>query len=160
MKELGYGMYSDNSLKCGCCGKTDLELAKLKKKLVLCATCKGVWYCGRECQKEAWKKGGHGKICGKTAGVQIKQVSITSYAQLISGGLCFYRDKHDPSILVFFKDKSTDQTFDALTDQEYEMEVDDSRDTAQLTEYYHHSMYTDLIAEREAMDKIIGGMKL
>jgi len=160
MKELGYGMYSDNSLKCGCCGKTDLELAKLKKKLVLCATCKGVWYCGRECQKEAWKKGGHGKICGKTPDVQTKQVSFASYAQLISGGLCFYRDKHDPSILVFIKDKSTDQTFDALTDQQYEIEVDDSRDTAQLTEYYHHSMYRDLTADREAMDKIFGGMKL
>jgi len=75
MKELGIGMYSDNSLKCGCCGKTDLELATLKKKLVLCANCKGVWYCGRECQKEAWKKG-HSKICGEKAGVQTKQVSL------------------------------------------------------------------------------------
>ena len=142
-----------------------LELAKLKKKLVLCANCKGVWYCGRECQKEAWKKGGHGKICGgKTTCVQTKQVQVSfaSYAQLISGGLCFYRDKQDPSILVFFTDKSTDQTFDALTDQEYEIEVDDSRarDTAQLTEYCHHSMYRDLTADREAMGKIFGGMKL
>ena len=39
MKELGFGLYSDNGLKCSCCGKTDSELAK--KKLVLCANCKG-----------------------------------------------------------------------------------------------------------------------
>ena len=44
MKELGFRMYSDNNLKCSCCDKSDLELAKLKKKLVLCASCKGAWY--------------------------------------------------------------------------------------------------------------------
>ena len=161
MKELGYGMYSDNSLKCGCCGKTDLELAKLKKKLVLCATCKGVWYCGRECQKEAWKKG-HSKICGEKAGVQTKQVSVASYAQIRAGRLCLYCDKHDPSIRVLFKDRSTDQTFDALTDQDqdYELKTDETGAIENSTEYYHHTMYKDLIGEREAMDKIFGGMSL
>ena len=67
MKELGFRMYSDNNLKCSCCDKSDLELAKLKNKLVLCASCKGAWYCGRDCQKKDRKKG-HSKFYGKTTG--------------------------------------------------------------------------------------------
>mmetsp|Transcript_42343 Transcript_42343/g.88860 ORF Transcript_42343/g.88860 Transcript_42343/m.88860 type:complete len:477 (-) Transcript_42343:1292-2722(-) len=35
-------------------------------KLNCCSRCKAAWYCGRECQAEHWKKGGHKNICGGT----------------------------------------------------------------------------------------------
>ena len=149
MKELGFGMYSDNSLKCSCCEKTDLELAKLKKKLVLCANCKGAWYCGRQCQKEAWKKG-HSKICGKAKGVQSMQVSYIAASHFGLGHLCLYRDSRDSSVLVLLKDKSTDQIFDALTDQEYDIDKEGLKERS--AEYYYHTMHNDLIQEEEVRE--------
>ncbi len=162
MKELGFGMYSNNGLKCSCCGKTDLELAKLKKKLELCSNCKGVWYCGRECQKKAWKNG-HSKSCGKTpelqqmmqgtSGLEL-QVSFTSSAQLKLGHVCLFRKKHDSSILILMKDKSTDQIFDVLTDQEHELDVGGGEDVLRetSTEYYYHTMYQDALEEERVKE--------
>ncbi len=159
MKELGLGLYSDNGLQCSCCGETDSELAKLKKKLVLCANCKGVWYCGRECQKKAWKNG-HNKSCGKTPDLQTEHVSELSSAQLKLGRLCLFRKKHDSSILVLLRDKSNDQIFDALTDQEYELDVGGEVDEEIMSdEYYYHTMHKDLSREKEARGNL-GGLKL
>ena len=156
MKELGFGMYSNNGLKCSCCGKTDLELAKLKKKLELCSSCKGVWYCGRECQKAAWKNG-HSKSCGKTTGLQqTMQVSRLTDSQLNLGHVCLLRKTHDSSILILMKDKSTDQIFDALTDQDYELEVGREEGLGEWketsNEYYYHTMYQDATKEEEIME--------
>ncbi len=54
----------------------------------------------------------------------MKQVSYLSGYQIRLGHLCLYRNEHDPFIfiLVLMQDKSTDQIFDALTDQEYDLE--------------------------------------
>lgn len=43
---------------CGYCGKSSAE------KLLLCSQCKSAVYCGKECQKLAWK--GHKKFCQAT----------------------------------------------------------------------------------------------
>ena len=40
--------------KCSYCHKSTNELSERLKR---CATCKGAWYCSRECQKGAWKVG-------------------------------------------------------------------------------------------------------
>lgn len=94
MKELDFGMYSDNNLKCSCCKRTDVERAKLKikKKLVLCANCKGAWYCGRDCPKrrfgkrgplqDLWKDG----RCDHEVGVIFIGLSDTSGYDLVCPG--------------------------------------------------------------------------
>jgi len=46
--------------KCANCGKgKEAGQAELQR----CSACQRVWYCGKECQKAAWK--GHKKTCGK-----------------------------------------------------------------------------------------------
>jgi len=44
---------------CGCS-------APPTSKLSVCARCHGAWYCGKECQRDAWKA--HKKVCGKGGG--------------------------------------------------------------------------------------------
>jgi hypothetical protein len=119
MKELGFGMYSDDGLKCACCGKTDLDLAKLNKTLVLCAKCKGVWYCGRECQKKSWK-GGHRKSCGRPRLKGPLKLPPIFLEGLERYGFCLAGDALNSKIFIFCKDKSG-EVFDALTDEVYRL---------------------------------------
>ncbi|RPA81098.1 hypothetical protein BJ508DRAFT_362114 [Ascobolus immersus RN42] len=50
-------------LLCGACGKPEVVA---EPELMKCGRCKGIWYCGKECQKGHWKV--HKKVCvpGKT----------------------------------------------------------------------------------------------
>ena len=102
-----------------------------------------------QCQKEAWKKG-HSKICGKAKGVQSMQVSYVAASHFSLGHLCLYRSSHDSSVLVLLKDKSTDQIFDALTDQEYDIDKEGLKERS--AEYYYHTMHNDLIQEEEVRE--------
>ena len=86
--------------------------------------------------------------------MQTKKVSISSYVQIRAGLLCLYRDKLYPSILVLVKDRSTDQIFDALTDQEYDLSVEEAVGKETSTEYYYHAMHHDLMAEEDVKGKI------
>ena len=56
------------------------------------------------------------------------------------------------------RDKSNDQVFDALTDQEYELNVVEE-DEEMSDEYYYHTVHKDLSRDKEARDNL-GGLKL
>lgn len=68
---------------CKCCGTSGMA-----KKLVLCSSCRLVYYCGTECQRRDWKtveKGGtwHGASC-KTLYKTLKELTLaTSPEQLL-----------------------------------------------------------------------------
>ena len=49
--------------RCACCG----IVASVVKQFNLCAACKVVHYCSRECQKKHWKTGGHKEVCQKVS---------------------------------------------------------------------------------------------
>ena len=87
-----------------------------------------------------------------TSGLEL-QVSFTSSAQLKLGHVCLFRKKHDSSILILMKDKSTDQIFDTLTDQDYELDVGGEEGLGEWketsNEYYYHTMYQDAAKEEE-----------
>ncbi len=42
-------------------------------KLFLCARCEAVYYCSRECQKLAWKRG-HKKQCGVNSSIEVASI--------------------------------------------------------------------------------------
>lgn len=56
-------------------------------KLRLCAKCKSVSYCGRDCQLEDWRLGGHRERCGKPTierdRGQAKQVALDSAKEVL-----------------------------------------------------------------------------
>mmetsp|Transcript_16687 Transcript_16687/g.24674 ORF Transcript_16687/g.24674 Transcript_16687/m.24674 type:complete len:87 (+) Transcript_16687:182-442(+) len=57
--------------KCDHCGKMQ---SLLNKKLKECTRCEVIFYCGRDCQKAAWKK--HKKVCkAPSAGGGLKFIS-------------------------------------------------------------------------------------
>lgn len=52
----------------GCChlGCTNLdEVSEAAVKTQLCSGCKGARYCSVECQRAAWREGGHSAVCGQ-----------------------------------------------------------------------------------------------
>ena len=65
-KDLRYEKFVQKSerrtklLSCGNCGKEEDGMGQFN----VCPRCKEVPYCGRSCQKEAWRM--HKKICGKS----------------------------------------------------------------------------------------------
>ena len=48
-------------ITCSGCGKKEGSSEKFKQ----CSQCKLVRYCGSECAKKDWKKGGHKIVCKK-----------------------------------------------------------------------------------------------
>ena len=48
--------------KCDHCGVAETDRLKHNR----CSRCKKVWYCGRECQMQDWKKG-HKNVCATPA---------------------------------------------------------------------------------------------
>ena len=70
---------------CACCGARP----GLEKKLLNCAKCKTVSYCGRECQAEHWgKEDGHKLVCKQLA-AQAAHLDRAGLTQaLAEGGKC------------------------------------------------------------------------
>ena len=50
--------------------------------LLDCSRCKKVAYCGRDCQAEHWKKGGHKKVC------KTKPQNVATKESEVSGRIC------------------------------------------------------------------------
>ena len=55
------GRTTPTILCCSTCGKPKTPLRPLKP----CKLCRTVQYCGRDCQMQHWKKGGHRRECKK-----------------------------------------------------------------------------------------------
>ncbi|KAH8150231.1 uncharacterized protein LAJ45_05918 [Morchella importuna] len=54
------------------CGKVEETVGALR----LCNGCREWWYCGTECQKRDWKRGGHKKLCKETKTAATKEKEI------------------------------------------------------------------------------------
>ena len=50
------------------CFRCGLQKSKLRR----CSKCKGVWYCGPECQKKDWVAG-HKNDCGKKTALEVEE---------------------------------------------------------------------------------------
>ncbi|CAM9285964.1 unnamed protein product, partial [Choristocarpus tenellus] len=86
-KKAPRGRGGDRVLHCEVCGKTDEPSVGLRLKL--CARCRGVSYCGMECQKAGWSK--HRVVCAKLEKARLSRLSETSDSRR-SGA------KHNPAI--------------------------------------------------------------
>jgi TPR repeat protein len=64
------GRTTPTILCCSTCGKPKTPLRALKP----CKLCHTVQYCGRECQVNHWKKGGHRRACKKLREAAAKTV--------------------------------------------------------------------------------------
>lgn len=59
-------------LLAGCCNLACSNLGGVSEAALrtqLCAGCRGARYCSVECQRAAWKEGGHSMVCQKDSGV-------------------------------------------------------------------------------------------
>ena len=139
MKEFAYGIYSPKAQQCTNCGKTE--------KLSLCAGCKGAWFCGKSCAKDAWKAGhkqrcGLKKYYGDILGEEKEEVvpfmmpsfALQKVLDEIEGkdvdeltgedalGISML-NLGDRNFLVLCKDPNSGETFDALTDETFDLQV-------------------------------------
>jgi len=83
---------------CGNCGK--------EADLFVCSRCKTVGYCGKECQKQHWKSGGHKQNCKQLAAQNSKGVvldrpkgdmfeSVINFSNLRNGNRDFTRPQRE-----------------------------------------------------------------
>jgi hypothetical protein len=114
-RELQLEHYSSKSMVCLVCQKPPSADVRLR----LCAGCQSTWFCGRECQKKAWKR--HKASCTprlrKTSVICAHTLEAKFRAVIDDGGFALTEHKASGTQALCI-DPETGGTFQSLSDQD------------------------------------------